>query len=122
MNDTTKSVQPLKERGSESIGVFLLLFLVPAAFTYLSGMLLVVAIVDDSTIGDAGTIRITYLAICYAIMAIACYLRGKATDRRWLTLFPVLGGLFDMFFGIIPFVPSVMNVVALVVGIQSRKV
>ena len=122
MTDTSKAAQPLKETGSGSVVVFLLLFLVPAAFTYLSGMLLIGAVVDESTTEDAGAIRITYLAICYAIMTVACVLRGKATDRKWLAIFPVLGGLFDMFFGIIPFVPSVLNVVALVVGIQSRKV
>ena len=120
MNDetATKANPP----GISTAG-FLILFLVPAAFTYLSGMLLLAAAFDESagTRDDAGTIRITYLAVCYVVMALACFYRGKRTDKKWLVVFPVLGGLFDMFFGIIPFVPSVLNIVALVVGIQGKK-
>ena len=119
MNDTP--AKRSKEMGTGSIIVFLLLFLVPASFTYLSGFLFFGAVVDESITEDAIHIRLTYLAICYAIMTIGCYLRGRATDKTWLMVFPILGGFFDMFIGFVPFVPSVLNVVALVVGIQSQK-
>ena len=62
MNEETNK----KQAKGASIAGFLVLFLVPAAFTYLSGMLLVAAVVDEGTQNDAGSIRVTYLAVCIA--------------------------------------------------------
>lgn len=115
----TEGTKPVRGGG---IGAFLVLFLVPATFTYLSGILLVGAVFGEgASAEEAGSARVSYLAICYAVMAFACWLRGRATDRKWLIAFPILGGVFDMFLGFVPFVPSVLNLVVLILGLQSKK-
>ena len=120
MNDTT--TQASKEPGAGNMILFLLLFLIPASLTYLSVWLLVFVGLDDaSTGGEALNIRIIYLGICYAIMTLACYIRGLANGRTWLVAFPIVGCVFDMFLVFIPFVPSVMNIAVLATGIPNRK-
>ena len=102
--------------------LFLLLFLLPASFTYLSGLLLGVGLADEGTSDDeAMGIRMLYLGICYAIMTLACFLRGRATGKPWLVAFPIVAAVFDLFLVFIPFVPSVMNIVVLATGIPGKK-
>ncbi len=124
MNDTAKAP------GALNMILFLLLFLVPAAFTYFSGLLLaggVIAAMEEpemtSDVTSAmWTIRTVYLAVCYGLMLIACIVRGRATGRMWLAAFPVVGGVFDLFLAFIPFVPSIMNIIVLAAGIPPPKV
>ena len=68
---------------------------------------------ETTTDSEALGVRKAYLGICYAIMAVACFVRGRATGGTWLVAFPIVGGVFDMFLVFIPFVPSVMNIAVL---------
>lgn len=118
MNEATATKQP----GAANMILFLLLFLIPASFTYLSGMFLGVRLVDEEiTANEAFGARMLYLGVCYAIMTLACFLRGRTNSSTWLIAFPIVGGVFDIFLVFIPFVPSVMNIAVLVTGIPIRK-
>lgn len=101
--------------------LFLLLFLIPASLTYLSGPLLGAAALDEATADDAWAIRLVFLVPCYALMTLACYLRGRAVDRVWLVAFPIVGAVFDLALPVVPFVPSVMNIVVLAAGIPTPR-
>ena len=55
---------------------------------------------------------------CFLILATITWVRGDMIGKSYLPLFPVLAGVFDMapFLNIIPFVPTSMHLVALIVG------
>lgn len=111
-----------RQPSAANMALFLSLFLTPAFLSYLSGPLLGTAILmGGNTAEYADGIRNLYLGLCYAVMLLACILRGRAVDRKWLVVFPIIGAFFDM---LIPFplVPTAMNIVVLAVGLQSRRV
>jgi hypothetical protein len=47
--------------------------------------------------------------------------RGAVVDKKWLVIFPVLAAFFDLMpgFNIIPLVPTVMHVLAIILGVSS---
>ena len=103
---------------------FLLLFLIPASFTYLSGLLLASAalgtlVEDELAAANAATGRNVLLGACYTVMAFACWIRGKAIQRTWLVAFPIVAAVFDILLVVVPFVPSVMNITVLAAGIPQ---
>ena len=125
MNDVPGRSPP----GAFNMLFFLLVFLLPAAFTYFSAPMLAVAAViaadvenaqDSATMMDVATdARQVLLGGCYLLMFVACYVRGRRVGRVWLTAFPVVGGIFDLWLPFIPLVPSVMNVAVLAAGIPQ---
>ena len=112
-----------KSGGSGALGmiVFLLLFLVPAGLTYFSGLLLGAAAIGEETAGDAGAIRNTFLGFCYAVMIVACWIRGRAVERTWLVALPIVAAVFDIFLAFIPFVPTLLNIAVLATGIPPAR-
>ena len=99
---------------------FLILFLIPAFMSYLSGPLLGAAVIDQATADDAMVIRNVYLGICYAIIFAACLIRGRATGRIWMIVFPIVAAMFDMLLPL-PFVPTVMFILIMVVGLREQR-
>ena len=112
-----------KKGGSGTLGmiVFLLLFLIPCGLTYLSGPLLGAAAIGGETAEDAGAIRSTFLGVCYAVMIVACWIRGRAVDRNWLVALPIVAAVFDLFLAFIPFVPTLLNIAVLATGIPPAR-
>jgi len=55
---------------------------------------------------------------CFLVLASITWVRGGMIGKGYLPLFPVLAGVFDMapFLNFIPFVPTAMHLVALIVG------
>lgn len=119
---------------------FLLLFLIPASITYFSGVLLTIAIMNEAAEGIAAStpmfrpppagedaltadhaivLRALLLVGCYAVMILACWIRGRAVGKPWLSVFPVVAAIFDIWLAILPLVPTVMNGAVLVVGIPQ---
>ncbi len=92
---------------TEGSPFFLVLFLIPCALTYIPGL---------------GFIPGAYI-ILYALMIVACYFRGRAINKIWLILFPVLAALFDIvpLLNFIPLVPTLMNIAAIVTGLRNRS-
>lgn len=62
-------------------------------------------------------------AACLLVLISITWLRGCATSRQWIAVFPAIAALFDMAPGLslIPLVPTVMHVVALVVGTRGSS-
>lgn len=107
--------------GAGNMVLFLLLFLIPASLTYLSGPLLGAAALDEATADSAWGVRFMFLVPWYGLMTLACFLRGRAVGRVWLLAFPVVGAVFDLALPVVPFVPSVMNIVVLAAGIPAPR-
>lgn len=61
------------------------------------------------------------LLISYVGLAVASYFRGKESGRRYLFAFPVVGGVFDLILVFIPLVPTVMNIITIVLGVSDVK-
>ena len=73
------------------------------------------------TEGDEHQISQYVLIVIYGVMTLVCYWRGLSNGYRGvLVLCPITGAIFDLIIVSIPFIPSIMNVVALIVGIVKR--
>ena len=118
MSETNESAQNLRPSAGNT-ALFLVLFLIPALLSYFSGAIIFLGAMNED-IEVADTIRNVYLGFLYVIMLVACFIRGKAVGRLWLIVFPIVAAIFDI--GLpIPFVPTVMFIVVLVIGFISSR-
>ncbi len=65
---------------------------------------------------------IIHLAFLAGLIILA-RLRGKAIDKQWLITFPILATVFDFvpFLSWIPLVPTVMHLLAIILGVITVK-
>lgn len=58
--------------------------------------------------------------VALAVMAWITFVRGSITGRSWIVIFPLLALVFDIvpILSLIPFVPTVMHLIAIVMGVQ----
>lgn len=103
--------------------LFVVLYLVIMMFTYLWRYVVLGAPVNATpeqiknvTLG----INII-LFLNYVILAIIAYFRGKKIDKKYLVSFPLIGGFFDLVLVFIPLVPTIMNILTLVMGLSDGK-
>ena len=112
-----------------STGAFLAMFLIPFILTYIVGWLspflgsasVVGAMAGDDTFSGTWLGVKAFLAALYICMAAASFLRGVANGTKWAVAFPLAAAVFDIVPGLslIPFVPTILNVIALVVGVRA---
>lgn len=59
-----------------------------------------------------------------ALLVLFAYVRGSLTGKGWLMAFPIVALVFDFapVLSLIPFVPTVMHILALVLGVQGSVV
>lgn len=105
--------------GGMSKGMFLAMFLIPCALTYILGW--VSPLIGLATAGVGWFVVRGVMVLLYIWMAAASFLRGGANGTRWAVVLPLAAGVFDVFLALVPFVPSVFNVIALVVGVRDGK-
>lgn len=79
-----------------------------------------------ATIGTGGLTLIGTLVhlLCFGVMIIAAVTRGPVIGKSALWAFPVIALIFDFvpLLSAIPFVPTVMHVIALVIGLANEEV
>lgn len=99
---------------------FLVLFLLPMILTYGVRFALFGAALDLGVFSDEaaalGRTATWLLIVCYFIMIVAAYFRGRCIARPYLPIFPFIGGLFDIVLVFIPLVPTVMNVAVIILA------
>lgn len=76
----------------------------------------------DSNIEGMASAAIWVLLINYVILVLIAYYRGKAIDKKYIIIFPIIAGLFDVILVFIPLVPTIMNITALITGVSENKV
>ena len=56
------------------------------------------------------------------ILVVITWFRGSLVDKKWLIVFPILAMAFDFLPGLsfIPFIPTVLHIVAIVMGVSAR--
>lgn len=101
---------------------FLTIYLIAMVFTYLWRIFYFSAAFEDGADIDslANTVLILML-ISYAVMSYVAYQRGKAIDKGHLVAFPIVGAVFDIILAFVPFVPTVMNIITIVIGMPDKK-
>ncbi len=105
--------------------IYVLIYLVFMVPTYLIRYLGALAIFADTDRGDfiADSIN-TMLLICLIALIVIALIRGLAIGKSWLVVFPVIALVFDFVLVFVPLVPTVMHILALVLGSitdNSRK-
>ena len=60
---------------------------------------------------------------CMLVLCILCRVRGQYMEKGWLLVFPVLAMVFDFvpFLSAIPLIPTVMHLLALVLGVIATR-
>lgn len=76
---------------------------------------------DGADIEGMGNTMNILMFLSYAIMVYVTYSRGKAVDKGYLVAFPIVGAVFDLILIFIPFVPTVMNIITIVLGMPDNK-
>ena len=61
------------------------------------------------------------MALSYAIMSYVAYRRGKIIGKGYIAAFPIVGAVFDLILVFIPLVPTVMNIITIVLGMPDNK-
>ena len=109
-------------------GLFLALYVIAAAATYVVDLTLAggalranINVTDPSDVVMPtvfGLSRFTVVGICYAVMLVACLMRGVAIRRRWLVSIPLVGAFFDLVVVFLPLIPTIIHVAALVASVK----
>ena len=61
--------------------------------------------------------------ISLIVLVTVTWFRGSNIDKKWLVIFPILALVFDLVPGLssVPFVPSVMHLLAIILGVAGVK-
>jgi hypothetical protein len=68
-------------------------------------------------IGGMSAILYLFLIASYAAMIFAAYKKGSQENKLWIITFPIVAAVFDIILVFIPFIPTIMNLLAIVFGI-----
>jgi len=61
--------------------------------------------------------------IALLVLCLLCWIRGAHVAKKWLIVFPILALIFDITPGLtlIPMVPTVMHLLAIILGVVGAK-
>ncbi|NMH65704.1 hypothetical protein [Shewanella salipaludis] len=101
---------------------FLIIYLIVMVLTYFWRFAFVgAAFGDGADIEGMGNAMNTIMFLSYAVMAYVAYSRGKTIGKGYLVAFPIVGAVFDLILIFIPFVPTIMNIITIVLGMPDSK-
>lgn len=109
-------------------GLFLLLYLMLFISTY---VVRYVVMMYGGSVGYSYSMpdNINFLGsaekilLCiYIIMTIISYIYGRKVGKRYLLVFPFAAGIFDTFFLIVMFVPTILNLAGFIIGATSHPI
>jgi hypothetical protein len=76
------------------------------------------------TSGDAsGKANTANVMLAFLLLGMCCiaFLRGRTTGKLYLVAFPIVAFVFDLFLAFVPFVPTLMHIIAIVVGVPETE-
>jgi len=62
------------------------------------------------------------LFICLSGLCLVTYLRGKTVGKKHLVAFPTVALVVDLILPFVLFVPTIMHIITLVLGVPDKKV
>jgi hypothetical protein len=71
------------------------------------------ALIDINIINANGDAMNLLMAVCYVIMISVTYSRAKSLSKGYITVLPILSAIFDMILLFIPLVPTILNVITI---------
>ncbi len=102
--------------------VLYLFFMIP---TYVIRFALFGSIFEENgaeQVAEMATGANIFLAICLFLLILIGLFRGLSIGKPWLVVFPIIAFVFDMVLVFIPLVPTVMHILALILGsIEEKK-
>ena len=115
MNDIIKS----KWSTGMFVGVYLGAMLPTYIYRWVFGgaMLTDAAFSGGRGIGGMSVVLYLFLIASYTAMVFACYKKGSQENKLWIITFPIVAAVFDLLIIFIPFIPTIMNVCAMVFGL-----
>ena len=108
-------------RGAVGFVVGYLVFMLPTyVLPYLGSNSAIVGAVGVA-VGRGLTPQFWLHAWCLGMLVLVTSIRGRYIGKGWLLIFPVLAGFFDLVpvLNLIPLVPTVMHLLALVLGAKG---
>ena len=108
---------------------FLIIYLIFMTLTYLWRFAFIGAAIDDGAnveemeafVEDMGGAMNFLMFFSYAVMSYVAYSRGKEIGKSYLVSFPIVGAVFDLILIFVPFVPTIMNIVTIILGMPNDK-
>lgn len=100
--------------------VFLIVYLIAMTLTYLWRMAFFGGAMNGNDINSTGNAMHVLMLISYVIMIFVTYKRGKSVDKTFLVAFPIVAALFDLILVFIPFVPTIMNIITIVMAMPNK--
>ena len=101
---------------------FLIIYLIFMTLTYLWRFAFIGAAIDDgANVEDMGGAMNFLMFFSYAVMSYVAYSRGKEIGKSYLVSFPIVGAVFDLILIFVPFVPTIMNIVTIILGMPNDK-
>lgn len=110
-------------------GIFCVIYLIVMFFTYIWRYLIFgvpsIAVNTGAPQEDVITTIMSFinwaLFINYLLLILTAYYRGAKTNRKYIATFPLIGAFFDIILPFIPLVPTIMNILTLVIGVSNNK-
>jgi hypothetical protein len=101
---------------------FLIIYLIFMTLTYLWRFAFIGGSFDaGADIESMGSAMNFLMFFSYIVMAYVAYSRGKEIGKGYLVSFPIVGAVFDLILIFVPFVPTVMNIITIVIGMPDNK-
>jgi hypothetical protein len=105
---------------------FLAIYLVLMTPTYVMRMGAITAGFDEAMKGGSadgiGAAANFMLFICLSGLCLVTYLRGKTVGKKHLVAFPTVALVVDLILPFVLFVPTIMHIITLVLGVPDKKV
>lgn len=107
--------------------VYVLVYLVLAVPTYVLpyfGSNSSVLNVAGAALGAGALPQFWFHLTALYLIVVVVWMRGGHIGKPWLTIFPVLAGIFDMVpgFSVLPLLPTTFHVLALVMGVSGKLI
>lgn len=76
----------------------------------------------NGQVGSVQAAELLHLALLFLLILIAWF-RGRKAEKGWIAVFPFLALIFDLvpLLNLIPFVPTVMHLMAIILGVSARR-
>lgn len=98
---------------------FLVIYLLIMTSTYMWRWVYFAVSIKDLS-ANAGLLH-SIMFTSYLGMTYVSYLRGEVVGKKYLPAFPIVGGLFDLIIVYVPFVPTIMNIITIVLALTDNE-
>lgn len=102
--------------------IFILSYLSIMTLTYCYRFAAASVVMDSGDVNSTTPIAVAnwLLFFSYMLMAFIAYRKGKPNDKGYLGCFPIIAAVFDLVLVFIPFVPTILNLITLIMGLSEK--